>query len=106
LKHRNTKRMRQIKNSMSNMSEIDLQSSVASLSGYEFETQKHKAPHFTSYSNPMRSTGFRQVLTGKGKRTRTYSLDRSEKYKPTTRAFMEKRFSIDSDKAIRNGNKM
>lgn len=100
------KRMRQIRNSMSNMSETDLQYSLASLSGYEFETQQHKAPHFTNYSDPMRSAGFRQVLTGKGRRTRTYSLDRSEKYKPATRAFMEKRFSIDSDKAIRNGNKM
>ena len=100
------KRMRQIRNSMSNMSEIDLQSSLASLSGYEFETQQHKAPHFTNYSDPMRSAGFRQVLTGKCKRTRTHSLDRSEKYKPTTRAFMGKRFSTDSDKAIRNGNKM
>ena len=100
------KRMRQIKNSMSTMSETDLQSSLASLSGYEFETQQHKAPHFTNYSDPMRSAGFRQVLTGRGKRTRTYSLDRSEKYKPTTRAFMEKRLSTESDKAIRNGNVM
>ena len=100
------KRMRQIKNSMSNMTETDLQSSLASLSGYEFETQQHKAPHFTNYSDPMRSAGFRQVLTGKVKRTRTYSLDRSAKYKPITRAFLEKRLSTDSDKAIRNGNQM
>ena len=100
------KRMRQIKTSMSNMTETDLQSSLASLCGYEFETQQHKAPHFTNYSDPMRSAGFRQVLTSKVKRTRTNSLDRSAQYKPTTRAFMEKRFSIDSDKAIRNGNKM
>lgn len=103
------KRMRQIKNSLSsmfNMSETDLQSSLASLSGHEFETQQHKAPHFTNYSDPMRSAGFRQVLTGRSKRTRTCSLDRSENYKPITKAFMEKRFSTDSDKAIRNGNKM
>ena len=103
------KRMRQIKNSMpsiSSMFETDLQSSLASLSGLEFEIQQHKAPHFTNYSDPLRSAGFRQVLTGRAKRTRTYSLDRSEKYKPVTRAFMEKRFSTDSDKAIRNGNKM
>lgn len=100
------KRMRQIRNSMSNMSETDLQSNLASLSGYDFESQQHKAPHFTNYSDPMRSAGFRQVLTGKGKRTRTYSLDRSEIYKPTTRAFMEKRFSTESDNAIRTGNKM
>lgn len=100
------KRMRQIKNSMSNMTETDFQSSLASLCGYEFETQQHKAPHFTNYSDPMRSEGFRQVLTSKAKRTRTNSLDRSAKYKPTTRAFMEKRFSTDSDKAIRNGNNM
>ena len=62
------KRMRQIKNSMSNMTETDLQSSLASLSGYEFETHQHRAPHFTNYSDPMRSAGFRQVLTGKVKR--------------------------------------
>lgn len=100
------KRMRQIRNSMSNLSETDLQSSLASLSGYEFETQQHNGPHFTNYSDPMRSAGFRHVLTGKGKRMRTCSLDGSKKFKPTTKAFMEKRFSTDGDKAIRNANKI
>ncbi len=98
------KRMRQIKNSMSNMSETDLQSSIASLSGYEFESQQHKAPHFTNYSDPMRSAGFRQVLTGKGNMTRTCSLHRGDKYKPNIKKFMERRCSTDSDNAIRNGS--
>ena len=100
------KRMRRIKKSLSNMSETDLQSSLASLSGSEFESQQHTVPHFTNYSDPMRSAGFRQVLTGKRMRkmARTCSLRRGEKSKPNTRAFMEKRCSIEGDNAIRSGN--
>lgn len=98
------KRMRQIKKTLTNISYTDLQSSVASLTGSEFELQQHKAPHFTNYSDPMRSAGFRQVLTGKGKMKRTYSLHRRDKYKPNTTAFMERRCSTEGDKAIRTAS--
>lgn len=99
------KRMRQIKNSMSSMSETDHQSSMASLTGYELESQQHRAPHFTNYSDPMRSAGVRQVLTGKGKMARTCSLHRDDKYKPNIRKFIERRSSTEGDNAIRTGNK-
>ena len=97
------KRMRQIKRCLSDISLDDLQSSFASVTGSEFESQQHVAPHFTNYSDPMRSAGFRQVLTGKGKRPRICSLHRAEKYKPKSKAFMERRCSIEADYAIRTG---
>ena len=98
------KRMRQIKRCMSDISLDDLQSSLASMTDSEFESQQHMAPHFTNYSDPMRSAGFRQVLAGKGKRPRASSLHRHEKYKPNTKDFMERRCSTEADYAIRTGS--
>lgn len=97
------KRMRRIKRCMSVISLDDFQSSLASVNGSEFESQQYLVPHFTSYSDPMRSGGFRQVLTGKGRRTRTSSLHRWEKYNPSTKAFVERRCSFEADCFIRTG---
>lgn len=95
------KRMRRIKRCMSL---DDLETSIASLNGSEFDSQQHMAPHFTNFSDPMRSAGFRQVLTGKGKRPRASSLHRDEKYKPNTKAFMERRCSTEADYSMRSGS--
>ena len=91
------KRMRHIKRYMSDIALDDFQTSLASNTGSEFELQQHQAPHFTNYSDPMRSAGFRQVLTGKGKRHRTSSLHRDEKFKPKTKAFTQRRCSFEAD---------
>ena len=93
------KRMRQIKRCMSDISLDDLQTSVT---GSEFESQQHMMPHYTNYSDPMRSSGFRQVLTKRGKIKRACSLYRDRKHKPKTKNFMERRGSIEADYAIKN----
>lgn len=93
------KRMRQIKRCMSDISLDDLQTSVT---GSEFESQQHMMPHYTNYSDPMRSAGFRQVLTKRGKTKRACSLYRGRKHKPKTKNFMERRCSIEADYAIKN----
>ena len=60
------KRMHLTKKSLSNISVSDLQSGIVSLIGSEFESLHHMAPHFTNYSDPLRSAGFTQVLTRRG----------------------------------------
>ena len=95
------KRMRLIKKSLSNISDSDLQSGIVSFTGSEFESLQHMAPHFTNYSDPMRSAGFRQVLTRRGKLKRTCSLHRRDKREPKIRGFMERRCSLEGDRAIR-----
>ena len=60
------KRMHLTKKSLSNISVSDLQSGIVSLTGSEFESLHHMAPHFTHYSDPLRSAGFTQVLTRRG----------------------------------------
>lgn len=99
------KRMRHIKRCMSDISLDDFQTSLASITGSEFESQQHQAPHFTNYSDPMRSAGFRQVLTGKGRRPRTSSLHRDKKFKPNTKAFMQRRCSFEADYFLRTRRK-
>ena len=59
-------------------------------------------PHYTNYSDPMRSAGFRQVLTKRGKTKRACSLYRDRKHRPKTKNFMERRCSIEADYAIKN----
>ena len=71
------KRMHLTKKSLSNISVSDLQSGIASLTGSEFESLHHMAPHFTNESDPLRSAGFRQVLTRKGKEIKRSSLLRT-----------------------------
>ena len=83
------KRMHLTKKSLSNISVSDLQSGIAvSLTGSEFESLQHMAPHFTNYSDPMRSAGFRQVLTRRGKLKRTCSLHRRDKREPKIRGLI------------------
>ena len=96
------KRMRNVQRALQSIWSGEITSSVASISSNEFHLQQYLAPHFTNYCDPLRSAGFRQVISGKRKLERCSSLH-GKVTRKVVKKFVESRCSTEGENAMQLG---